>query len=156
MQEMLPAGAGAVAGRYAHDGEFWNFPTATSCPKPVQKEHPVWVAARAPITYDYAVKHGCNIMSWPLTREMDEAELYMDRLNEAMAANPGEAPDMAMMRHTAVYDRKEDWMMPGPRGAAAAVAVREPVQEHGRREERLPEGSRWNQLANRANTIRRC
>ena len=25
---------------------------------------------RAPITFDYAVEHGCNIMSWPLTMPM--------------------------------------------------------------------------------------
>jgi hypothetical protein len=80
-------------GDTAHEGEHWSFPASTSCPKPLQKEVPVWVAARAPITYDYAVKHGCNIQSWPLTRDMGEAQAYMDRLNEAVANNPGEAPD---------------------------------------------------------------
>ena len=113
MQEMLPLVRALWQGDTEHNGKFWNFPTATSCPKPVQKEVPVWVAARAPITYDYAVKNNCNIMSWPLTRGMDEAQTYMDRLNEAVAANPGKKrPTMAMMRHTAVYDRKEDWMSP--------------------------------------------
>jgi alkanesulfonate monooxygenase SsuD/methylene tetrahydromethanopterin reductase-like flavin-dependent oxidoreductase (luciferase family) len=76
-------------------------------------KQPVWVAARAPITYDYAVKHGCNIQSWPLTRGMDEAETYMGRMAEAMANNPGKPrPIMAMMRHTALYDRKDEWMVP--------------------------------------------
>lgn len=114
MQEMLPAILRLWEGDYAHDGEFWKFPTSTSVPKPLQKPHPpLWIAARAPITYDFAVKNGCNIMSWPLTREMSEAELYMGRLNEAVANNPGAArPIMAMMRHTAVYDRREDWMVP--------------------------------------------
>jgi alkanesulfonate monooxygenase SsuD/methylene tetrahydromethanopterin reductase-like flavin-dependent oxidoreductase (luciferase family) len=114
MQEMLPAILKLWEGDYAHDGEFWKFPTSTSVPKPVQKPHPpLWIAARAPITYDFAVKNGCNIMSWPLTREMTEAELYMNRLNEAVANNPGaKRPIMAMMRHTAVYDRKQDWMVP--------------------------------------------
>jgi alkanesulfonate monooxygenase SsuD/methylene tetrahydromethanopterin reductase-like flavin-dependent oxidoreductase (luciferase family) len=114
MQEMLPAILKLWEGDYAHDGEFWKFPTSTSVPKPVQKPHPpLWIAARAPITYDFAVKNGCNIMSWPLTREMTEAELYMNRLNEAVANNPGaNRPIMAMMRHTAVYDRKQDWMVP--------------------------------------------
>lgn len=113
MQEMLPAIRALWKGDYAHDGELWSFPTSTSCPKPLQAEVPVWVAARAPITYDYAVRHGCNIQSWPLTRGMDEAETYMARMAAAMAANPGaRRPTMAMMRHTAVYDRKEDWMIP--------------------------------------------
>jgi alkanesulfonate monooxygenase SsuD/methylene tetrahydromethanopterin reductase-like flavin-dependent oxidoreductase (luciferase family) len=113
MQEMLPAVRALWAGDYAHNGELWSFPASTSCPKPLQADVPVWIPARAPITYDYAVKNGCNIMSWPLTREMSEAELYMSRMAEAMAANPGKRrPTMAMMRHTAVYDRAEDWMMP--------------------------------------------
>lgn len=113
MQEMLPAIQALWAGDYAHDGEFWAFPTATSVPKPVQKRVPVWIAARSPATYDFAVKSGCNIMSWPLTRDMAEAETYMGRMAQAMADNPGRPrPVMAMMRHTAVYDRACDWMVP--------------------------------------------
>ena len=38
---------------------------------------------------------------------------YSTRLDEALANNPGKPrPIFAMMRHTAVYDRKEDWMVP--------------------------------------------
>ena len=114
MQELLPAVKALWAGDYAHEGEFWSFPTATSVPKPLQQPHPpIWVAARAPISFDYAVKNGCNIMSWPLTRPMSEVELYKSRLDEAMAANPdSNRPVFAMMRHTALYDRKEDWEVP--------------------------------------------
>lgn len=113
MQEMLPCVRALWKGDHEHRGRFWSFPTATSCPKPLQEDVPVWVSARSPVTYDYAVKQGCNIMSWPLTRGMDEAQAYMGRLNEAMAANPGKMrPVMAMMRHTAVYDRTDDWMRP--------------------------------------------
>ena len=114
MQEMLPAVLALWQGDYEHKGEYWNFPLATSVPKPLQKPHPpLWVAARAPVTYDFAVKYGLNIMSWPLTRPMSEAELYKSRLDEAVANNPGKPrPIFAMMRHTVVYDRKEDWMVP--------------------------------------------
>jgi alkanesulfonate monooxygenase SsuD/methylene tetrahydromethanopterin reductase-like flavin-dependent oxidoreductase (luciferase family) len=114
MQEMLPVIKALWAGDTAHDGEFWSFPAATSVPKPLQQPHPpIWVAARAPVTFDYAVKHGCNIMSWPLTRPMSEAELYKERLDEAMAANPGcRRPSFAMMRHTALYQREADWEVP--------------------------------------------
>lgn len=114
MQEMLPVLKALWAGDTAHEGEFWSFPTATSVPKPLQQPHPpIWVAARAPVTYDYAVKNGCNIMSWPLTRPMSEVELYKSRLDDAMAANlDSNRPVFAMMRHTALYDRKEDWEVP--------------------------------------------
>ena len=114
MQEMLPAVKALWAGDYEHEGEFWSFPTSTSVPKPLQKPHPpIWVAARAPITFDYAVKQGCHIMSWPLTRPMAEVELYKSRLDEAMEANPGAArPTFAVMRHTALYDSKDEWEVP--------------------------------------------
>ncbi len=113
MNEMLPAVRELWKGDYEHNGEFWSFPTSTSVPKPLQKEVPVWIAARAPISFDYAVKQGCNIMSWPLTRPFAEVETYMERLNDAVAANPGCArPVISMMRHTALYDKKDDWMVP--------------------------------------------
>jgi alkanesulfonate monooxygenase SsuD/methylene tetrahydromethanopterin reductase-like flavin-dependent oxidoreductase (luciferase family) len=114
MQEMLPAILELWKGDYEHKGAYWQFPLSTSVPKPLQQPHPpLWVAARAPVTYDFAVKHGLNIMSWPLTRPMSEAELYKSRLDEALANNPGKPkPIFSMMRHTALYDRKEDWMVP--------------------------------------------
>jgi alkanesulfonate monooxygenase SsuD/methylene tetrahydromethanopterin reductase-like flavin-dependent oxidoreductase (luciferase family) len=83
-------------------------------PKPLQQPHPpIWVAARAPVSYDFAVKNGCNIMSWPLTRPMSEAQEYKQRLDTALNDNPGcERPIFAMMRHTCVYDSKSDWEVP--------------------------------------------
>jgi len=119
MQEMLPVVKELWKGDYAHDGEFWHFPTSTSCPKPLQQEVPIWVAARAPITFDYAVEHGCNIMSWPLTMPMSEAESYRGRLDDAIAKNGGNFNGTwAMMRHTAVYETEE-----GRQRALAAIRV---------------------------------
>lgn len=114
MHEMLPALLALWQGDYEHKGEYWQFPTSTSVPKPVQKPHPpIWVAARAPITFEFAIKNGLNIMSWPFTRSMAEAELYKKRFDDALANNPGKSrPIFSMMRHTAVYDRKDDWMTP--------------------------------------------
>ena len=46
-------------------------------PKPLQKPHPpLWVAARHPTTYDWALPLGCNIMSWALTRPFGEVVKY--------------------------------------------------------------------------------
>ncbi|MGR3312225.1 MAG: LLM class flavin-dependent oxidoreductase [Roseovarius indicus] len=109
MQEMLPAIRALWQGDYAHDGQFWKFPASTSCPKPLQNEVPVWVAARSPITYDYAMREKCHVLSWPLTRPFSEAELYKQRLDEAIAkADNGFRPTFAMMRHAAVYDTEAD------------------------------------------------
>ena len=65
MQEMLPAVRELWKGDYAHDGEFWQFPASTSVPKPLQKEVPVWVSARSPITYDlcYARAMSCELLA---------------------------------------------------------------------------------------------
>lgn len=106
MYELLPAVLALWQGDYAHEGEYWSFPTSTSVPKPLQHPHPpVWVAARAPMTFDYAVANGYNIMSWPLTRPMAEVDLYLSRLDDAMAKHPGaERPRIVMMRHTAIYE----------------------------------------------------
>ena len=151
MQEMLPLVRALWQGDTEHNGKFWNFPTATSCPKPLQKEVPVWVAARAPITYDYAVKHGCNIQSWPLTRDMGEAQAYMDRLNEAVANNPGsKRPVMAMMRHTALYDRKEDWMVPVRAAQRQLSQFENLFKNMGDVENGFPKSIPFDQLGNRA------
>jgi len=107
MQEMLPAVLALWQGDYAHDGEFWKFPTSTSVPKPLQTDPRIWVAARSPITYDYAVANNANIMCWPFTRPHAEAELYKRQLDEAIAKQGGTAnPIFALMRHTALYENQ--------------------------------------------------
>ena len=68
MQEMLPLVRDLWKGDVDHDGEYWQFPKATSCPKPVQDPVPVWVAARSPVTFDHAVANDCNDRS--ITRIM--------------------------------------------------------------------------------------
>ena len=109
VHEMLPALKKLWAGDYEHNGEYWSFPTATSVPKPKQRPHPpIWVAARSPITFDFAVENECNIISWPITRPMPEVELYIQRLNESMLKFPNSrAPSFAVMRHTALYTSTE-------------------------------------------------
>ncbi|KZY30351.1 luciferase [Roseovarius sp. HI0049] len=125
MQEMLPVVQKLWAGDYAHDGEYWQFPTATSCPKPVQDKVPVWVAARAPITFDYAVEHDCDILSWPLTMPLSEVETYRRRLDEAVekAGKPFRGT-WAVMRHSAVYETEED-------GESAMTAIRHVLGQFG-------------------------
>jgi len=109
VQEMLPLVQKLWAGDVEHNGTYWQFPKATSCPKPLQEKVPVWVAARAPITFDYAVQNNCNIMTWPLTKGFDEAEIYRQRLDEAIAKNGGSYDGrFSMMRPTALYDNKAD------------------------------------------------
>ena len=109
VHEMLPALKALWKGDYEHNGQYWSFPTATSVPHPVQVPHPpIWVAARSPITFDYAVANGCNIISWPLTRPISEVELYKSQLDESIAKHAaGQRPTFAVMRHTALYENSQ-------------------------------------------------
>ncbi len=109
VQEMLPLVQALWKGGVEHNGEFWQFPKSTSCPKPLQKDVPIWVAARAPVTFDYAVENNCNIMSWPLTMPFSELEAYKQRLEDSKAKTDTEfTGTWACMRHTAIYDNDAD------------------------------------------------
>jgi len=108
MQEMLPLVRELWKGDVEHNGEFWQFPRSTSCPKPLQSEVPMWVAARSPITFDYAVANKCNIMCWPLTLPMSEAEKYREQLDDAIKKAGCWDGTFALMRHTAIYETDAD------------------------------------------------
>ena len=124
MQEMLPLVRELWKGDVEHNGVNWQFPKATSCPKPLQDNVPMWVAARSPITFDYAVANDCNIMCWPLTLPMSEAEKYRVQLDESIAKAGGWNGTFALMRHTAVYDNEDD-------RAASVGAVRNVLGKFG-------------------------
>ena len=114
LQEMLPVLKALWQGDHEHRGQYWSFPAATSVPKPLQKPHPrIWVAARDPGTYDWAVKNGCSIMSWAISRPFSEVEIYKQRFETAMKNHPqNDRPSFLTMRHTAVYERPEEWELP--------------------------------------------
>ena len=85
----------------------------------------MWVAARSPITFDYAVANHCNIMSWPFSMDFSEAEKYKAQLDEAIeTAGNGWDGTFAMMRHAAVYETPED-------RAAAMHAIRSVLGRFG-------------------------
>jgi flavin-dependent trigonelline monooxygenase, oxygenase component len=109
LRETLPAVRALWAGDYAHEGDRWSFPASTSCPKPLQKDPPIWVAARDPDTYDWAVANGCNIMCWPLMRPMAELVSYIGRLDDAVAkAGLTTRPKLTAMRYSAVWEDERD------------------------------------------------
>lgn len=109
MQEALPLIRALWQGDVAHDGPCWQFPTATACPKPLQDNVPMWVAARSPTSFDFAVEQDANLMCWPLTLPMSEAVAYRDRLSDAKArcGRPWTGR-FAMMRHTCLYENARD------------------------------------------------
>jgi len=104
MREMIPAVQGLWRGDYAHDGEYWSFPTTTCVPRPVQQPHPpIWVAARDPSSHEFAIAHGCNVMVTPLWQGDDEVATLMERFKAACAAHPRVTGSKALvLRHTYV------------------------------------------------------
>jgi len=115
MLEMLPVLKKLWAGDYEHNGTYWSFPKSTACPKPLQSPHPpVWVAARNPVSFDWAVANGCNIMTWALSRPMSEVELYKQRFEDAVSRAPAgtKRPRLLTMRYTAVYAKPDQWDIP--------------------------------------------
>jgi len=110
MREILPAVVKLWQGDYTHDGQFWQFPSTTSAPQPVQKPHPpIWVAARDPNSHEFAVANGFNVQVTPLWQGDEEVETLMQRFNEACAANAHiSRPKIMLLRHTYVGDDEDD------------------------------------------------
>jgi flavin-dependent trigonelline monooxygenase, oxygenase component len=110
MRELIPAVKGVWAGDYAHDGEFWQFPSTTSAPKPVQTPHPpIWVAARDPNSHEFAVSQGCNVQVTPLWNGDAEIESLMGRFNAACEKSPDIArPKIMLLLHTYVGSDEAD------------------------------------------------
>jgi alkanesulfonate monooxygenase SsuD/methylene tetrahydromethanopterin reductase-like flavin-dependent oxidoreductase (luciferase family) len=114
MKELVPAVQKLWAGDYAHDGHYWKFPLTAAVPKPLQKDQPrIWVAARDPGTFDWAVGIGANILSTPLSLPAAEIAVLGEKFNKAVADNPHvPRPRFMMQRRTCVYANASDWELP--------------------------------------------
>lgn len=109
MRELIPAIKGLWAGDYAHDGQYWQFPSTTSAPKPLQKSLPIWVAARDPNSHDFAVGQGCNVQVTPLHMDHDEVVSLMERFNAAVSNHPEvERPKIMILQHGYVAESAAD------------------------------------------------
>jgi len=151
MKEILPILRGLWAGDFEHHGEYWDFPKATSCPKPLQKHVPFWVAARDPGSFDWSVANGCNIMSWALSRPFSEVETYKQRFEDACLKAPGvKRPRFATMRYTAVYDKPSGWEVPVKAVQRQSAQFENLFKELGTVDNGFPEEIDLNTLANRA------
>ena len=109
LRELIPAMRGVLRGDYAHQGEFWTFPSTTAAPKPVQADIPVWVAARDPNSHEFAVANGCNVQVTPLWNGDKEIDSLMERFTAACAKAPDIArPKIMLLLHTYVGSDADD------------------------------------------------
>ncbi len=106
LAELIPAVKQLWAGDYEHNGDCWQFPRATSVPKPVQKPHPpLWVASRDPESFEIALSNGCNVMTTPLGQPFGEVENLGEKLAAAMKNHPGlPRPRWLVLRGAFVYE----------------------------------------------------
>ena len=111
MKEIVPAVKKLWQGDYAHDGHYWKFPVTAAVPKPLQQPHPrIWVAARDPGTFDWAVANGASILSTPLSAPAAEIQVLADKFEKAVTDHPEvPRPRFMMQRRTCVYDQPEGW-----------------------------------------------
>ena len=114
LREITPLLPKLWAGDYAHNGDLFKFPNATSVPKPLQKGGPpIWIAARDPNTFDFAVRNGFNIMSTPLQRPYEEVVDLCNKFETTVENNPTvPRPEHMLMRRACVYENEDDWEIP--------------------------------------------
>jgi alkanesulfonate monooxygenase SsuD/methylene tetrahydromethanopterin reductase-like flavin-dependent oxidoreductase (luciferase family) len=114
LREIVPAVKRLWTGDYEHKGELWSFPSATAVPKPLQQPHPpVWIAARDPHTFDFAIDNGCDVMTTALHKPFSEVESLKERFDAAVAMHPGtRRPRLMTQRRVCVYDDTDQWPVP--------------------------------------------
>ena len=92
-----------------HEGEFYQFPSTSSTPKPVQAGGPpIWIAARDPSSHEYAVHNGFNVQVTPLWQGIEEISTLMSRFNEACESYSGPRPKIMLLHHTYVASDQND------------------------------------------------
>ena len=110
LREIVPTVKNLWQGDYAHQGEFYSFPAATSSPKPLQQPGPpIWVAARDPNSHEFAVANGCNVQVTPLWQGDAEVESLMQRFNAACEKEPKiTRPKIMLLQHAYVGATDEE------------------------------------------------
>jgi flavin-dependent trigonelline monooxygenase, oxygenase component len=151
LREMLPVLRGLWQGDIEHHGDIWRFPRATSVPKPLQAPHPpIWVAARDPDTFAWAVASGANIMATPLSRPHAEVAILGQRFADTLAKFPGiKRPRFLMLRRTCVYPRQDDWLVPVEVSVEYNRQFENLFRNIGTVDNGFPEPAAWEQIANR-------
>ncbi len=110
MRETVPTLRKLWAGDYAHEGEFYKFPSTSSAPKPQQDGGPpIWIAARDPNSHEFAVAHDFNVQVTPLWLGDGEIESLMQRFNEAVETKgSGKRPKIMLLQHAYVGATEAD------------------------------------------------
>lgn len=108
LRESVPAIKKLWEGDYAHDGEYYQFPSTTSSPKPLQRPGPpIWIAARDPNSHEFAVANDCNVQVTPLWQGDEEVASLMQRFDDACATYD-RRPQIMLLQHAYVGADEDD------------------------------------------------
>lgn len=109
MRETAPLLRRLWAGDCAHEGQFHQFPSTSSTPRPLQKDGPpIWIAARDPNSHSFAVENGFNVQVTPLWQGMEEISSLMERFDTACAAHTMKRPKIMLLHHAYVGSDEDD------------------------------------------------
>jgi alkanesulfonate monooxygenase SsuD/methylene tetrahydromethanopterin reductase-like flavin-dependent oxidoreductase (luciferase family) len=109
MRETAPLLRELWAGDCAHEGEFYQFPSTTTTPKPLQPDGPpIWVAARDPNSHEFAVRNGFNVQVTPLWHGDVEIDSLMEKFNTAVSVAGTKRPKIMLLQHGYVGKDAED------------------------------------------------
>lgn len=109
MRELVPAVKKLWEGDYAHQGEYWQFPSSTSSPQPKQQPHPpVWIAARDPNSHEFAVSNGCNVQVTPMHKGEEEIIRLIECFQDARQRLAPEKPLKIMLLQHGFVARDEN------------------------------------------------
>jgi len=124
-------------------------------PKPVQTPHPpIWVAARDPDTFAWAVGAGANIMATPLSRPHAEVGILGQRFADTLGKFPGiKRPRFLMLRRTCVYPHPDDWELPVATSAFYGRHFENLFRNIGHVDNGFPEPADLAQVANRSDYL---
>ncbi|MEL6284562.1 MAG: LLM class flavin-dependent oxidoreductase, partial [Pseudomonadota bacterium] len=96
-------------GDCAHEGAFFQFPATTAAPKPKQEGGPpIWIAARDPNSFEFAVQNGFHVQVTPLWQGMEEVETLAARFDAACAEYAGPRPKCMLLHHSYVGSDTDD------------------------------------------------
>ncbi|MCC5960124.1 MAG: LLM class flavin-dependent oxidoreductase [Rhodobacteraceae bacterium] len=109
MRETAPLLPQLWQGNCTHKGQFFEFPSTSATPKPLQPDGPpIWIAARDPNSHEFGVQNGFNIQVTPLWQGMDEVQNLMRSFKTACDGFAGPRPKIMLLQHSYVGRDADD------------------------------------------------
>ena len=98
MREIVPTLEKLWQGDYSHQGKYFQFPSSTSIPKPLQKNGPpIWIAARDPNSHEFAVTNNWHVQVTPLWKGLEEITRLKNIFDDTCKKFPKNTNRLSMM-----------------------------------------------------------